>query len=89
MRREKLVVFMYSRHEYAVRAFKEHSERLKGWPDLEFNRTSLTITGQGIRQKFTSVEGDKLRGMEIDKIFFDDVGPFWGDRIVDDKLKAR
>lgn len=76
--REKLVIFMYSRREDAVKAFKEKSEYYKGWPDMEIIVSDLTILGQGIRCKFMSGEGYKLRGLNIDKFFFDEVGPFWG-----------
>ena len=77
------VVHMFSRDDSATRAYREARERMEGWPDLKFTNTSRIIEGQGIRKRYMSGEGTKLRGLKIAKFFFDEVGPFWGQEHVD------
>lgn len=75
----KRIVHMHATHEDAVRKFRSMEEYFKGRPDIEFNRTSLTMTGQGMEHRYMSIHNpDKLRGMEISMIFIDEVGPFYG-----------
>lgn len=85
---EKLVVCMYWEKERAIAAFEQESKDHMKWPGLHFNWSTLTITGQGITKKFMSGGGDQLRGMDIDKFFYEDIGPFWGNTHFQKLFKA-
>lgn len=72
------VVRMYLTKEDAGAAFKREVNAKLKWPGLTFNLSNLSVTGQGILMLFRHGGGEQLKGLEIDKFFFDEIGPFWG-----------